>query len=75
MIDVCLDAGLNLLDSADVYSDGASESVLGGALAGCRHRTTISPRSACTPAQGPTMRAAHASTLSARSMRSFAECP
>ena len=34
MIDICLDAGLNLFDSADVYSDGASEAVLGEALAG-----------------------------------------
>ncbi|MFA4544900.1 aldo/keto reductase, partial [Xanthomonas perforans] len=34
MIDVCLDAGLNLFDTADVYSDGASEDILGQALQG-----------------------------------------
>ena len=29
MIDISLEAGLNMFDSADVYSDGASEQVLG----------------------------------------------
>ena len=33
-IDMCLDAGVNLIDTADVYSDGASEEILGQALAG-----------------------------------------
>lgn len=31
-VDMCLDAGVNLFDTADVYSDGASEEVLGAAL-------------------------------------------
>ena len=31
LIDVCLDAGVNLFDTADVYSNGASEEVLGEA--------------------------------------------
>src|SRR5918992_1062596 len=30
-IDMCLDAGINLIDTADVYSDGASEEILGQA--------------------------------------------
>ena len=33
-IDMCLDAGVNMIDTADVYSDGASEEILGQALAG-----------------------------------------
>ena len=33
MIAICHDAGLNLFDSADVYSDGASEAVLDDASA------------------------------------------
>jgi aryl-alcohol dehydrogenase-like predicted oxidoreductase len=33
-IDLCLDAGVNLIDTADVYSHGASEEILGEALAG-----------------------------------------
>ena len=34
LIDVCLEAGLNMFDSADVYSSGAAEEVLGGAIKG-----------------------------------------
>ncbi|MEO6982616.1 MAG: aldo/keto reductase [Edaphobacter sp.] len=32
MIDICMEAGINLFDTADIYSDGASESVLGKAI-------------------------------------------
>jgi aryl-alcohol dehydrogenase-like predicted oxidoreductase len=32
LIDVCMDAGLNMFDSADVYSEGAAESILGEAI-------------------------------------------
>src|ERR671933_499462 len=35
-LDLCLDAGMNLIDTADVYSDGASEEILGQALDGGR---------------------------------------
>ena len=35
-IDLCIDAGVNLLDTADVYSDGASEEIIGEALGGSR---------------------------------------
>ena len=31
-VDTCLDAGVNLFDTADVYSNGASEEILGQAL-------------------------------------------
>lgn len=34
LIDICLDAGLNMFDSADVYSRGAAESILGEAIRG-----------------------------------------
>ena len=40
LIDICLDAGLNMFDSADVYSAGAAEEVLGGAIRG-RPRDSI----------------------------------
>src|SRR5271163_627927 len=33
IVDICLDAGMNLFDTADVYSDGESEKALGKALA------------------------------------------
>ena len=32
LVDVCMDAGVNLFDTADIYSDGTSEEVLGGAI-------------------------------------------
>ena len=32
IIDICMEAGINLFDTADIYSDGASESVLGKAI-------------------------------------------
>ncbi len=35
-IDLCLDAGVNLIDTADVYSAGASEEIIGQALGGKR---------------------------------------
>ena len=33
MVDICMDAGMNLFDTADIYSDGESETVLGKAIA------------------------------------------
>jgi aryl-alcohol dehydrogenase-like predicted oxidoreductase len=32
IVDICMEAGLNFFDTADIYSYGASESVLGGAI-------------------------------------------
>jgi aryl-alcohol dehydrogenase-like predicted oxidoreductase len=34
LVDICLDAGLNMFDSADIYSRGAAEEILGEALKG-----------------------------------------
>src|SRR5690606_24946225 len=44
LIDICFDAGVTLFDSADVYSDGESESILGAALDGRRDRAIISTK-------------------------------
>ncbi len=44
MIDLCLDAGVTLFDTADVYSDGVSEQVLGEALKGRRDKVLISTK-------------------------------
>ncbi len=44
LIDICLDAGVNLFDSADVYSDGASETILGAAIKGRRDRVIVSTK-------------------------------
>lgn len=35
-VDMCIDAGVNLIDTADVYSDGASEEIIGEVLGGKR---------------------------------------
>ncbi|MGA7813434.1 aldo/keto reductase, partial [Caballeronia sp.] len=35
-IDMCIEAGVNLIDTADVYSNGASEEIVGEALGGKR---------------------------------------
>jgi aryl-alcohol dehydrogenase-like predicted oxidoreductase len=44
LVDVCLDAGVNLFDTADVYSDGLSETILGKAIAGRRDACLISTK-------------------------------
>lgn len=53
MVDMCLDAGITLFDTADVYSDGASETVLGRALDGRRDRALISTKAALPTGDGP----------------------
>lgn len=44
MITTCIDAGINFFDTADVYSDGESEKMLGIALAPYRHNAIISTK-------------------------------
>src|SRR5476649_1174059 len=44
MVDICLDAGLTMFDSADVYSGGVAESVLGEAIKGRRDNVLISTK-------------------------------
>jgi aryl-alcohol dehydrogenase-like predicted oxidoreductase len=44
LIDVCLDAGLSMFDSADVYSNGLAETVLGAAIKGRRNKLIISTK-------------------------------
>lgn len=43
-IDICLDHGVSLFDSADVYSDGLAETILGEAIKGKRNRLLISTK-------------------------------
>ncbi len=44
LVDICLDAGLTLFDTADAYSGGASEEILGQAIKGRRDRVLISTK-------------------------------
>ena len=53
LIDICLEAGLNFFDTADVYSDGASESILGAAIAGRRDQVLISTKLTLRTGPGP----------------------
>jgi aryl-alcohol dehydrogenase-like predicted oxidoreductase len=53
LIDICLEAGVNLFDTADIYSDGRSEEVLGKALEGKRDRALISTKTTFRLGDGP----------------------
>jgi aryl-alcohol dehydrogenase-like predicted oxidoreductase len=44
IVDVCLEAGVNMFDTADVYAAGRSEEVLGKAIAGRRAQTIIATK-------------------------------
>jgi aryl-alcohol dehydrogenase-like predicted oxidoreductase len=44
LVDVCLDHGVTMFDSADVYSDGLAEEILGAAIKGKRDRLLISTK-------------------------------
>ena len=44
LVDVCLDHGVNLFDSADVYSHGLAETILGEAIRGKRNQLLISTK-------------------------------
>jgi aryl-alcohol dehydrogenase-like predicted oxidoreductase len=56
LIDVCLEAGLNLFDTADIYSSGAAEEILGKAIAGRRHQVLISTKGSFPTGSGPNER-------------------
>ena len=53
IVDICLDAGVNLFDSADAYSSGASESILGAALKGRREQAIVSTKLSLRSGDGP----------------------
>ena len=53
MVDICLDAGLTMFDSADVYSGGVAESILGAAIKGRRDQVLISTKATFRFDDGP----------------------
>jgi len=53
LIDTCLEVGVNFFDTADVYSQGASEEILGKAIAGRRNSVLISTKATFPMGQGP----------------------
>ncbi|TLU74255.1 aldo/keto reductase [Lichenicoccus roseus] len=44
LVDICLEHGLTMFDSADIYSKGLAEEVLGGAIKGRREKVIISTK-------------------------------
>jgi aryl-alcohol dehydrogenase-like predicted oxidoreductase len=53
LVDICFEAGVNLFDTADGYSDGRSEEILGKALAGKRDQALISTKTGFPSGAGP----------------------
>jgi aryl-alcohol dehydrogenase-like predicted oxidoreductase len=53
LVDICLEAGLTMFDSADIYSGGAAEEILGQAIKGRRDRVLISTKGTFRFGKGP----------------------
>ncbi len=53
LVDICLDAGITLFDTADVYSQGMAEEIMGQALKGRRDKVLISSKATFPTGEGP----------------------
>ncbi|MFE3925960.1 aldo/keto reductase [Streptomyces sp. YIM B13508] len=53
LVDICLEAGITMFDTADVYSAGASEEVLGAAIKGRRDQVILSTKTGLPMGDGP----------------------
>jgi aryl-alcohol dehydrogenase-like predicted oxidoreductase len=53
LVDICLEAGVTMFDTADIYSGGASEEVLGAAIKGRRDQVLISTKYTFRSGKGP----------------------
>lgn len=53
LVDICFDAGINFFDTANVYSKGASEEILGKTLKGRRDKALISTKATFSVGDGP----------------------
>ena len=53
LVDICLEAGLTMFDSANVYSAGQAEAILGQAIAGRRDQVLISTKATFRLGDGP----------------------
>src|SRR3954471_24782171 len=52
-VDMCLDAGVNLIDTADVYSAGLSEEIVGRTIRGRRDRVLLATKARMPMGEGP----------------------
>ena len=53
LLDICLEAGVTMFDTADVYSGGASEEILGEAIRGRRDQVLVSTKTSLPTGDGP----------------------
>ena len=53
LVDICLDAGVTMFDSADIYSRGLAEEILGQAIKGRRDQLLISTKATSPMGDGP----------------------
>ena len=53
LVDICLEAGVTMFDSADGYSGGAAEEILGQAIRGRRDRVILSTKATFRRGPGP----------------------
>jgi len=53
LVDICLEAGVTMFDSADVYSDGVAEETLGKAIGGRRNQVLVSTKATFRAGTGP----------------------
>jgi aryl-alcohol dehydrogenase-like predicted oxidoreductase len=53
LVDICMEAGVTMFDTADVYSNGASEEVLGTAIRGRRDKVIVSTKTSLPVGDGP----------------------
>src|ERR1700741_1392037 len=53
LVDICLEAGLTMFDSADIYSKGMAEEILGQAIKGRRDRVIITTKGTFRSGPGP----------------------
>lgn len=52
LVDICLEAGLNMFDTADIYSEGQAEEILGKTIKGRRDAVIISTKATFRTGQG-----------------------
>jgi aryl-alcohol dehydrogenase-like predicted oxidoreductase len=53
LVDICLEAGMNMFDTADIYSQGKAEEILGAAIKGRRDQVIISTKGTFRTGTGP----------------------
>ncbi len=53
LLDICIEAGVTLFDSADIYSAGLAEEILGKAVAGRRDQVILSTKATFRSGPGP----------------------